>query len=264
MSQLCRDTNEVIFVAHDDFVDPSSRCIVISGYWKRFVQVPEKNEILYVQNCTPEGTNNREFVSLEVVLFWAFDEANNKDVLVAWNERISTSTVLRWTIVSTENWSIIPLDEHAVRMFNNVEAAETACPNKELIVLTDENINGWKSFHVHSPLEGLDRRCDAIMRCSFVETFSMPGHTVIPVVWWASDPSLSPGIDVVCPSVKNELPSPTEQTNGCYPTVLMIGARKKSLIITVVTWSRTGNSTRISLFWKKFTGERAKAVMTRS
>ncbi|MFA6018246.1 MAG: hypothetical protein WC776_03650 [Patescibacteria group bacterium] len=190
MTEMFSDQKRITWLSDEtSTVDPEEPCVVIAEYHRRIVRLPEINERICVRNCTP-GPSDYNAVEIMIILFWAFDEVRNENVLIAWDHHLDQglkkrSEILLWTMVSETEWNTTPLHQHAVHRFENMKAAERECPVKNNVVLTSAKKKGWKLHMVHSPfkkkLECLRIVMDHRFLCS---EFGIQEHVPLPGIEW--------------------------------------------------------------------------------
>lgn len=264
--ELLDDLSAVTYISDSSLVNPDEPCVFIAEYHERFVRVPEGNEILYVQNRMP-GPKKFKATDIAIALFWAFDEASDKNVLVAWdNWDNGTMYSLLWTTVSTEKWSTTPLGLHAVRMFKNVNAARAECPDGSdgrIIVLSRKYSKQWYAFEVHSPFNETHDSVEIVMRPDVLgKELGIPEHIRMPrPVWKKSLVDQDSPLNEICPSLSKEEWPDTVEGVTTPPQVLMIGvipSYRRSIAVTgpsgliIATYERIDNTNALRIYWRIF------------
>ena len=245
--------------------DHAKPCLFIPEFKDRFVQNPEQGGIVVIQNYAAPKPNF-EPRPMDLIIFWAFDEKNRENVLVVWDghDRGVVDERLLWTTVSDTEWHTTPLGLHAVRRFENVNAAKAECPDgsdERIIVLQRKDSNGWRVFEVHSPFNDTLVSVGIIMNPDVLDKeLGIPEHVWMPVPDW--ERSVIDGnspLNKICPGLIREKWPDTVEGVVTPPQVLMIGviAGHNGMLSTsgyhglvIVTYRRIEGTNVIRICWR--------------
>ena len=247
-------------IDHHDAVNPKRPCVVIAEYQKRFVPVPNYDEIFLVENEKTEP--GPEAIGIRILIFWAADQ-NDSGIrkLILWNHWDAGILEQQlWTEIKADTWSVTPRGECLTRLFESMDEAERECPNAMIIAFPDGERNRWNRFMIHSPVKDSLECLRLVVRPEGLSLIRIPLDAIpFRTLHWNNRIQANLPVYILFPNLKEDwLDQWNERIRGT-PTILhMVVTRTGSLIILMALWVENTNTPYV--FWKEFGFDEARFI----